>query len=266
MTELRCARRSVDSTEARNLLHGYFDANSSIGKRRPIAPLRSSRPCIAKASPVVAEGFLLARARAGIDPLAVGAGPLLDDAPRLRDAGSVLVVAPRMVDETPGATRVSSVVIGGLAALLGSRILARGVAAPLPPNWWRDNEGVHAMIDWRAWVVAGVVAGGTLAGPCLAQQPDVKTLATGAAAPDFALPGVDGRIHRLKDFADAKILVENGAGLETWLDRLLRDAASPDLRVVVSNKLPTVSSIWQPQSSVVATPSVASSRERRTAR
>ena len=33
--------------------------------------------------------------------------------------------------------------------------------------------------------------------------------------------------------ADAKILVENGAGLETWLDRLLRDAASRDLRVVV---------------------------------
>src|SRR5215469_9417002 len=33
--------------------------------------------------------------------------------------------------------------------------------------------------------------------------------------------------------ADAKVLVENGAGLETWLDRLLRDAASRDLRVVV---------------------------------
>jgi len=33
--------------------------------------------------------------------------------------------------------------------------------------------------------------------------------------------------------ADAKLLVENGAGLETWLDRLLRDAASQNLRVVV---------------------------------
>lgn len=33
--------------------------------------------------------------------------------------------------------------------------------------------------------------------------------------------------------ADAQVLVENGAGLETWLDRLLRDAGSRDLRVVV---------------------------------
>lgn len=33
--------------------------------------------------------------------------------------------------------------------------------------------------------------------------------------------------------ADAQVLVENGAGLETWLDRLLRDAGSKDLRVVV---------------------------------
>jgi manganese/iron transport system substrate-binding protein len=33
--------------------------------------------------------------------------------------------------------------------------------------------------------------------------------------------------------ADADVLVENGAGLEAWLDRLLRDAGSRDLRVVV---------------------------------
>jgi manganese/iron transport system substrate-binding protein len=33
--------------------------------------------------------------------------------------------------------------------------------------------------------------------------------------------------------ADASVLVENGAGLETWLDRLLRDAGTGDLRVVV---------------------------------
>ncbi len=31
----------------------------------------------------------------------------------------------------------------------------------------------------------------------------------------------------------AQLLVENGAGLETWLDRLLRNAGSPNLRVVV---------------------------------
>jgi hypothetical protein len=31
-------RAHVDGTEARNLLHGYFDANSSVAKNRPIAP------------------------------------------------------------------------------------------------------------------------------------------------------------------------------------------------------------------------------------
>ncbi len=36
---------------------------------------------------------------------------------------------------------------------------------------------------------------------------DVKPLEIGMAAPDFALPGVDGKTHRLSDFADAKVLV-----------------------------------------------------------
>ena len=31
-------------------------------------------------------------------------------------------------------------------------------------------------------------------------------LALGSAAPDFDLPGVDGKNHALKDFADAKVL------------------------------------------------------------
>ena len=33
------------------------------------------------------------------------------------------------------------------------------------------------------------------------------TLELGAAAPDFALPGVDGKTHSLADFADSKLLV-----------------------------------------------------------
>lgn len=36
---------------------------------------------------------------------------------------------------------------------------------------------------------------------------EVKTLEIGAAAPDFALPGVDGKTWRLQDFAQAKILM-----------------------------------------------------------
>jgi peroxiredoxin len=40
-----------------------------------------------------------------------------------------------------------------------------------------------------------------------AEEPKYPTLALGAPAPDFKLPGVDGRTYRLKDFAKAKILV-----------------------------------------------------------
>jgi len=41
--------------------------------------------------------------------------------------------------------------------------------------------------------------------------------------------------------ADANVLVENGAGLESWLDKLLRDAGARDLRIVVcSDGLPVV--------------------------
>ena len=39
-----------------------------------------------------------------------------------------------------------------------------------------------------------------------AQQPPTP-LELGAAAPDFALPGVDGKTYRLADFAAAKVLV-----------------------------------------------------------
>ncbi|MDG3007044.1 redoxin domain-containing protein [Paludisphaera mucosa] len=41
----------------------------------------------------------------------------------------------------------------------------------------------------------------------VADPPDLKPLAIGASAPDFNLPGVDGKNHALKDYADAKALV-----------------------------------------------------------
>jgi cytochrome oxidase Cu insertion factor (SCO1/SenC/PrrC family) len=53
-----------------------------------------------------------------------------------------------------------------------------------------------------------VAGAATILGPARAEDaPAVPTLAVGAAAPDFDLPGVDGRRYSLKDFASAKILV-----------------------------------------------------------
>ena len=40
-----------------------------------------------------------------------------------------------------------------------------------------------------------------------ADPPGLKALEIGAAAPDFHLPGVDGKTHALADFANKDILV-----------------------------------------------------------
>lgn len=43
--------------------------------------------------------------------------------------------------------------------------------------------------------------------PAGAQDEPVKTLAIGESAPDFSLPGVDGKTYALADFADSKFLI-----------------------------------------------------------
>ena len=45
------------------------------------------------------------------------------------------------------------------------------------------------------------------AGAAVADPPGLKTLPIGSAAPDFRLPGVDGKTYGLADFAEAKVLV-----------------------------------------------------------
>jgi peroxiredoxin len=45
-----------------------------------------------------------------------------------------------------------------------------------------------------------------LLGFAIADSPH-PTLAIGSSAPDFALPGIDGKIHKLSDYAKAKVLV-----------------------------------------------------------
>ncbi len=59
----------------------------------------------------------------------------------------------------------------------------------------------------RAFASLAFFAMGLAALPVLADPPGLKPLAIGSAAPDFRLPGVDGKTYGLKDFADAKVLV-----------------------------------------------------------
>jgi len=54
-------------------------------------------------------------------------------------------------------------------------------------------------------VLASLVA--ALPASANADPPGLKTLPIGGEAPDFKLPGVDGKDHTLKDFADSKVLV-----------------------------------------------------------
>jgi manganese/iron transport system substrate-binding protein len=63
-----------------------------------------------------------------------------------------------------------------------------------------------------------------------AEYVSVKNIVPIGASPETFQPAPQD----VATVADAQVLVENGAGLETWLDRLLRDAASPGLHVVVA--------------------------------
>ncbi len=57
----------------------------------------------------------------------------------------------------------------------------------------------------KAWTLSLYLALAPL--PTFAEEPKVPTLAIGAKAPDFDLPGVDGRNHRLADFDKSPLLV-----------------------------------------------------------
>ncbi len=59
-------------------------------------------------------------------------------------------------------------------------------------------------IPTRFLTIALLVAG---AAPAMLRAAEQKTLAIGAAAPDFTLEGVDGKRHALADYDDARILV-----------------------------------------------------------
>ena len=73
--------------------------------------------------------------------------------------------------------------------------------------------------------LAAIVLLGPSAGWSAPQR--MKTLEIGAAAPDFELPGVDGKTYRLADFSDAKVLAvvftcNHCPTAQAYEDRLIR--------------------------------------------
>ena len=59
-------------------------------------------------------------------------------------------------------------------------------------------------LSWKLTLAALVVLIST--SRALADPQGLKTLAIGSPAPDFHLPGVDGKTHNLADFAQSKVL------------------------------------------------------------
>ncbi len=90
----------------------------------------------------------------------------------------------------------------------------------------------------RAWIA--LLVSGLLAGSVWADPPGLKTLPIGAAAPEFQLPGVDGKTYTLKDFAPAKILVvlftcnhcPTAQAYEARFDKLCKDYKDKGVAVV----------------------------------
>ncbi len=90
-------------------------------------------------------------------------------------------------------------------------------------------------VFWSAILIAMIVTGNIMA-----ETSKVVPLEIGAAAPDFNLPGVDGREYRLTDFADANILVivftanhcPTAQAYESRLMQLVTDYKSKGVAVV----------------------------------
>src|SRR5947208_1201916 len=71
------------------------------------------------------------------------------------------------------------------------------------PDWGRARIKMFlfSVLRWLALATLG-----TLGVSVIADEPGPPTLPIGAAAPDFCLPGIDGKTHCLKDYASSKVL------------------------------------------------------------
>lgn len=78
--------------------------------------------------------------------------------------------------------------------------------------------------------IVAVSVGLPISAVAVAAPPEIKTLEIGAKAPDFGLPGVDGKVHRLAEYDKAKVLVivftcNHCPTAQAYEDRLMKLAA-----------------------------------------
>src|SRR3569833_3444356 len=74
---------------------------------------------------------------------------------------------------------------------------------------------------------------------------DIKTLPIGDKAPDFSLPGIDGKTYTLQSFKDAKVLVivfmcnhcPTSQAYENRVIKITSDYASKGIKVVAINPI-----------------------------
>jgi len=72
------------------------------------------------------------------------------------------------------------------------------------PGWtWITKWSVGLIAGCLAWAVVWFMNAPVI----MAAPPGLQTLQTGSPAPDFDLPGVDGRRYSLKDFAKSRLLL-----------------------------------------------------------
>src|SRR5215208_5902857 len=102
--------------------------------------------------------------------------------------------------EEPGTGKLLSP--AGRAGSLGV-VATRGRRRGTP----RRGPGGPTVQPVRLRPALALAALSLLTGPAPAEPPGFKALAIGDPAPNFQLPGVDGRTYALKDFADARVLV-----------------------------------------------------------
>jgi peroxiredoxin len=79
-------------------------------------------------------------------------------------------------------------------------MISRMIRVTIPSGGRNVRRALRHLIVALPLAAPGLAAGAE-------DEPKIPTLALGASAPDFDLPGVDGRRYTLRDFASAKLLV-----------------------------------------------------------